>query len=135
MDTKIYNEIASAGVITEREVLLMKRRANHGHASDVVSIFSNGNLLITPEQADKGLAWLKDLWKTPRGVVRKRNPFKQREQRLIDTFDHFELVSFFNYGNFLVDRYLPVYRLYNKFGHHFDYVVKSKDKYTPLTIL
>lgn len=73
MDTKIYSKIASAGVITEREVLLMKNRANRGLADDVFTIFDNGRLQITPEQADKGLAWLKDLWKTPRGVVRKRN--------------------------------------------------------------
>lgn len=134
MDTKIYTRIAARGYITEREILTIKHRANRG-VQGCGAIFSNGPLKITPEQTEKGLAWLMDKWKTPRGVVRKRNPFKQREQNILEHFDHFELGSFYDGGSWVRSYYYPIYRVYNKRGRYFDYIVKPKDKYTPLTIL
>lgn len=134
MDTKIYKRILDAGVITEREVNTMKNRANRGFVSDVGQIFSNGPLLITPEQTKKGIDWLVNQWKTPKGKTRKNNPFTQREQVIISHFDHFELRTFIDVGGFFNIWYLPVYRVYSKKGMYFDYYVEFAER-NPITIL
>lgn len=134
MDTKIYKRILDAGVITEREVNTMKNRANKGFASDVRQILSNGPLRITPEQTKKGIDWLINQWKTPKGKTRKHNPFNQREQVILSHFDHFELRTFIDVGGFFNYWYLPVYRAYSKKGMYFDYFVEYA-KRNPITIL
>lgn len=134
MNTKIYEEIAERRVITERQIGTMKRRANEGFIHDVASIFALGALQITSAQTQKGLDWLKNLWKTPMGRERKHNPFHQREQSIIRHFDRFELVTFNDHGSMFTHNYLPVYRVYDTRGYFFDYVAKYNNKYQPITI-
>lgn len=136
MNTKIYQQIAERGVITEREINLCKNRANRG--IDVWDIFdqkNNFNLGITDEQTAKGLAWLFDKWKTPKGRVRKHNPFNQKQQAILSHFKEFRLVDFRDCGNWLVSWYLPVYRVISEHGRHFDYIARYSDKHNQITFL
>ena len=122
----IYSDIAERGVITEREVRLMRRRLNRGVSIfDVFNIFVKGDLRITDEQAKKGLAWLKNLWISPTGKIRKRNPFNQRQMCILARFDHFDLVSLQNRSHSVwVSDFYPVYRVYDDKGRYFDYIAK-----------
>lgn len=122
MKTNLYQEIARRGVITEREIITMKSRLNRGK-SEVLDIFNNGYLNITPEQSEKGLKWLLNQWKTPRGKERKNNPFGDREQEIIEDFERFELVDLIDNGNAYFPAFLPVYRVIDRIGNHFDYFV------------
>ena len=129
MKGKEYNGIWERGVITESEVRLMRRRLNHGASIfDVFSIFFGGNLKITEEQTKKGLAWLKNLWISPTGKIRKRNPFDKRKMCILARFHHFELVSFMNRsGSVWTDDYYPVYRVVDDSGRYFDYIARRGD--------
>lgn len=122
MKQNIYNEVAAAGVITERQILTFKSRLNRGE-SEVLNIFDNGYLNITPEQTNKGLRWLLDQWKTPNGKERKNNPFGERETTILGNFSHFQLIDFIDCGNAYFFAFLPVYRVVSLSGAFFDYFV------------
>ena len=133
MDKRILKEIeqiAECGVITERQIINTKNRLNRG--LNVWGIFANGALEITPEQTKKGLDWLMNKWKTPRGVVRKNNPFNRKQQAILENFDHFELVTFFDKGNGFRRWMMPLYRVYSKHGRSFSYVATYGDKKHPI---
>jgi len=70
--TELIEKIVKAGVITEQEINLLKRRLNAGESIDLQSIY-DGEIKITPDQAQKGWDWLKDKYQTPAGKERK-NP-------------------------------------------------------------
>lgn len=80
---------------------------------------------IEPNQSAKGLAWLMDKWKTPRGVERKNNPYGYREQNVLANFSHFTLVDFYDAGNHYRSFFLPVYRVHSKDCGSFDYYAAS----------
>lgn len=104
--------IKARGIITEREMLLLKKRANAGEKE--AAFWSDETILITPEQTEKGIAWLKDQWKTPKDVERKNNPFGYREEEALETFQHFTFDGFYNAGNAYHDFYLPTYSVVGK---------------------
>lgn len=134
--TKIYYEIAERGIITEREILLIKRRLNNfGEVLIKRALFGNGPLQITPEQTVKGLDWLLDKYKTPRGVVRKHNPFNQKHIAILENFKKFELVGFEDVSRNYMMWFMPIYRVYSRHDRYFDYVVSYRDKNTPITFL
>ena len=57
---QIFNEIRETGVITEKQISLLKRRSN-ANQKDVFSgldMFEE-SIVLTPEQGAKSLAWLK----------------------------------------------------------------------------
>lgn len=69
---EIIANIEKNGVITEKEVNLLKRRANAG---DKTAADFSPCVELTKEQSEKGFKWLYNLYKTPRGVERENNPF------------------------------------------------------------
>lgn len=119
--TNKVNEIVKRGYITESEINLLKNRVNNGRA-DVSELDDLGGLAITEEQTAKGLTWLINKWKTPRGVERKNNPFGYREEDILENFDHFELAGFYNAGR-CFPFYMPLYDVCAKDGRHFEYYV------------
>jgi len=136
MNTKIYKQIADRGVITEREINLLKNRANRGH--DVWDVFVEKNsfvLDVTDEQTTRGITWLLNKWKTPRGAIRKHNPFNQRQTAILSHFKKFQLVDFRDCGNGFVDWYLPVYRVISEHGRYFDYCVNYARHENPFVYL
>lgn len=105
--------------ITEKEVALLKGRLNRGIEEANIT-----DVRITEVQKLKGLKWLRNLYKTPKGKERKSNPFGYREQRILNANDceiKCYLTGFYNIGK-LGYFYVPVYR-YEYDGCHFDYYV------------
>ncbi len=134
--TKIYDEIADRGIITEREVNLIKGRLNK-YCDAIIKrrIFANGPLKLTPEQTEKGIKWLLDKYKTPRGVVRKNNPFNKKQAAILENFKEFELVNFWDSGTFFVCWWLPVYLVRSKHGREFLYIPTWGNKKSPVEII
>lgn len=101
--------IEKNGVITEREILLLKRRANNGD-SEAANFWPE--IEVTKEQTIKGYKWLCNLWKTPRGAKRKNNPFGYREEKILEEWDKNDdraiFKGFYNAGGWH-SCYVPVY--------------------------
>jgi hypothetical protein len=105
---KLIQEIAKNGVITEKEILLLKHRKNNGEKFDE-SFSWDGEILLTAEQNKKGIEFLLNLWKTPIGVERKNNPFGYCEQKVLETFENFRFIGFYDAGNYSRSFYVPLY--------------------------
>lgn len=109
--SQIIENVLSNRVITEREILLLKKRANN--SDNEAAIFYPGcdtEIEVTEEQSAKVFAWLMNLYKTPTEKERKNNPFGYRE---IDNYkgERFQFVGFYNNGNRWRDYYIPIYSL------------------------
>ena len=126
MKQDICKAVAKRGYITENEINCFKSRMNRGDDSaNYDDLFQNYGVMISPEQTAKGLSWLLNQWKTPRGIERKNNPFGAREISTLENFDHFELVDFYNAGSWR-PFYLPVYRVVGAAGYpDFEYYVNG----------
>lgn len=104
-------------VITEREINLIGRRLNNskplGELIPLLEEAENEGLHITPEQTEKGLSWLLNLWKSPTGKERKNNPFGYREQEVLETFSHFTYDGHIDAGQYN-SWYAPIYTVVGK---------------------
>lgn len=90
----------------------------------LVNLISEQSPVIEAQQTRKGIAWLRNLWQTPKGTERKGNPFAAREQAVLAHFTHFTLIDFVDRGHHGLGFWLPVYRVHAP-GKHFDYVPYS----------
>lgn len=118
----IYNAVSNRGYILKNEIICLKSRANRGNFEDYEKLFADSyGVQISPEQTAKGLAFLLNLWKTPKGKERKNSPFGYRETAILENFARFEFVDFYNAGNAWVNNYLPVYRVIATDGSAFEY--------------
>ena len=102
------------GALPEQTLHLILRRLNEGKLkpSDVPFPDDGEGIPLTPEQVEKGRAWLVDQWKTPTGTERKNNPFGYREQAILEKFDTIVLKDFYDasrYGG--KPYYLPYYEV------------------------
>lgn len=112
-----YLDIIKTGKIEESALISLLSVLNGGRGKAtqeekrlLLDALNEGNLTLSKAQNEKGLAWLMDQWKTPRGVERKNNPFGYREQAILENFSHFELRSVYDgsrYGS--PAYYLPLY--------------------------
>lgn len=102
--------IEKNGVISEKEINLLKRRANAGD-KEAANFWPC--VPVTNEQSEKGYKWLKNLYKTPRGVERKSNPFGYREMNILDTWDidtdRATFQGLYDAGHYGLHNYVPVY--------------------------
>lgn len=130
MTQKEIDVIGESGIITESEIRRIQRQLrwqffyyydSFGKRIDLNPLFEKGSLRITTEQAQKGYKWLMNLWKTPLGRVRKRNPFHQREQYILRHFDHFELSDI----GFACVQWRPTYDVVDVNGRRFSYRMTS----------
>lgn len=100
--SQIIENVLTNGAITEREVLLLKKRANNGD-NEAANFYPGCDIEIevTEEQSAKGYKWLMNLYKTPTGKERKNNPFGYREMNILDNYkgERFQFVGFYNDGN------------------------------------
>lgn len=71
---KRVSEILSAGVISEKDLNLLKNRINHRlcEYEDIEPLFLD-YVTLNDEQTAKGIKWLRNLYKTPAGKERKNN--------------------------------------------------------------
>lgn len=94
--SQIIENVLSNGVITERGVLLLKKRANNGD-NEAANFYPSCDIEIevTEEQSAKGYKWLMNLYKTPTGKERKNNPFGYREMNILDNYkgERFQFVD------------------------------------------
>jgi len=116
----LLDKIKSAGAISENQVNLVKNRMNRGaidsETQEVIDYVHNDEVKLTPEQNQKGIKFLRNLYKSPTGKVRTNNPFGSREISALDSFTHFLIVGFQNIGNSYRDNYVPVYAVIGKNG-------------------
>ena len=94
----LANEIKKSGKITEQQINLIKNRMNNNKldeaGKELVQWIWDNTPELTSEQNEKGITFLRNLWKTPTGAERKNSPFGQREEQVLDTFKHFDLAGF-----------------------------------------
>jgi hypothetical protein len=105
----VLKAIAEGNTITEQQINLLKNRMNRGEVIDIQFIW-DGEIELTPEQNKKGIEFLLNLWRTPKGIERKNNPFGRREQRVLETFKTFYFHGFYDnsrYGQRAY--YIPLY--------------------------
>lgn len=76
---KIIAAAEERGWINESEILLLKRRRNHGERIQL-----ENPIPVSYDQAQKGFAWLWDKYRTPRGAERKNNPFSNPEVKALE---------------------------------------------------
>lgn len=106
--TKLLKKIEESNLITESEILLLKRRLNKGEKIDLDYVWNN-EIALTPEQNKKGIDFLMNQYITPRGIERKNNPFGYREIEILKNFSHFEFRGFYDAGNYHNSFYIPLY--------------------------
>lgn len=120
--TDLIKRIEEKGIITEREILLLKRRANNGDR-DAANFYPGCDRIIevTDEQSEKGFKWLYNLYKTPTGKERKNNPFGCREMDILDNYngERLTFVGFYNAGNRYYSLHVPIYEL-NGMVYYYD---------------
>jgi len=148
MSNKKYNaylaevksgEISESFIRGFRKALHAVNRRELGHStsvtSPVITFEQVDNILtevamkrprVSKAQGEKGITWLRDIFKTPRGVIRKRSPFIQHDMHILDNYSHFQLVGFeeLNAGRGL-PFWVPEYRCISTDGAYFDYYAVS----------
>lgn len=145
MNSKIYTKyrnILNKGSITESEIASL-RSALAGwkrvaltvtERNDLRRRFAEGecSLSISQAQSTKGLLWLKNLYMSPTGKIRKSNPFNETHLEVINNYSHwtFEGLEDMTYeiqpNRFDDNKYLfPIYRIHSTSGAHFEYASHS----------
>lgn len=87
------------------------------------NVLSRVSYKITPEQTDKGIAYIKNACFRRNGTLRraKTNPFGQREAEIILNFSHFEFVGLNNTSFTGYAFYVPIYKVVARDGSSFEY--------------
>ena len=122
----VSEELLKQTFLTENEIKLICRRANaEDTRRDTLNALDKfENWKMTAEQAQKGLNWLLNQWRTPRGVERKNNPFGYREQEVLDHFSYFTFDGRCDAGNTYHSWYAPIYTVHSK-DLSFQYIIKG----------
>ena len=120
---KLIEKIQNTHVVTEREILLIKSRLNHGRMDiDALDFLGEENVYVTDEQSFKGLTYLRTKLLTKRNCRRKSCKWGEHELqdigwqgddeylKNIDTHHLFTLVGFMNVGR-CVPYYEPIYAI------------------------
>ena len=112
-------EILDRETINYKEVCLLMRRMNAD--KEVINIDSIWDSPKTLEDHEKGLKYLLNQWKTPKGKERLNSPFGYREQAILENFDSFELAGTYDIGNMNFKHHVPLWNVCgndNKFQYH-----------------
>ena len=117
----IVSDIASKEIITEREILLLKNRLNHGKDVDLLPL-DDIDVFVTDEQAEKGLAYLRKHLLTTKNKKRKNCSWSDYELRAIgyqgegeplEKLNPHHLFKFLGYMNIgrVFPYYSPIYEI------------------------
>lgn len=133
-----YKSIIDGGKITEQEVRNLQKLLNGWSKSSTTLeerdylndlIWNADGLTLTAEQTAKGIKWLRDQWKTPRGQIRKHNPFGYREEAALETFTHFTFVGFYDLARVHLDdgrhQYTPIWDVFGADGYFQYYMARG----------
>lgn len=85
----------------------------------------HGEIRLSEDQQEQGHKWLLNLWQTPSGKERLRNPFGIYEQKVIENFVYITL-SGWRYHSHCEYAY-PVYTVYDIEGDYFKYTMAGGD--------
>lgn len=121
---EIIDNAYKAGFISEKDILLLKRRLNNKSFGNIRMM---NEIKVSEEQKEKGLKWLRNLYISPTGKIRKNTPLGWREIPILECpNDKLEayLVGFFNIGNFY-KLSVPLYK-YTDGENSFVYYVTGK---------
>ena len=119
----LLEALKKSDTISEKNILLMKRRMNANNndesVREVLDYYGEieENPRLDAAQTKKGYDFLMNLFKSPTGKVRTNNPFREREQKVLENFSHFEFQGFMNNE--------PVYIVMAKNGSAFEYYYKG----------
>lgn len=120
---KRVSEILETGVISEKDLNLLKSRLNHNlcEYEDIEPLFID-YVALSDEQTAKGVKWLRNLYKTPAGKERKNNPFGAREIDVLEGENiKIDLCGFYDAGRYGYRNYQPNFCVYSAAGS-FEYV-------------
>lgn len=125
-----FESIMKDNVITEKQILLIKKRLNADKDDEsvkaVVDYIWDEKPYLTPEQNQKGLEYLMNLWKSPTGKVRSTNPYGYREQEALETFESFQLSGYHDVSRYgQKPQFVPQYIVNGK-ETSFEYYVDGK---------
>jgi hypothetical protein len=107
-------EIKDKGEITEKELLLVKRRLNDGtyDSKEVYdTLIGDDGLKLTQEQQDKGKTWLYNKGFTSKGETRENSPFGYREEEIMKNYSGIRLKDFYDAGHVGFKNYVPLYEV------------------------
>jgi len=107
-------EIKDRGEITEKELLLVKRRLNDGtYTSKEVydTIIGDDGLKLTFSQQEKGYKWLYNKGFTSKGEIRSNSPFGYREEEILKNYHSIRLKDFYDAGNQNFKNFVPLYEV------------------------
>ena len=126
METKTSNllkEISKREIITEKEINLIKNRSNRLQ-KDLFD-YDIDPIEVTSEQTEKGLKWLLNQYQTPKGQIRKNNPFGYREIEVLKSENPKAYFNgLYNAGNHFRVFYVPIYEYVSDKGS-FEYYVSG----------
>lgn len=123
-NTEIFNEVKNTGIITEKQISLIKSRSNKEN-TDLWN-YNLDEIECTKEQTQKGLKWLINLWQTPKGKERLNNPFGYKEIKILkDKNAKAFFDGFYNIGGFYAC-FVPIYTIYGN-GKSFQYYANGKN--------
>lgn len=112
---KKYATILTNEYIEEREIIslrtLLERDISNELRKYLNGLVKNYSHKITSSQAQKGLSWLLNQWKTPTGKARKHNPFNDEQQAILQDFKCFYFVGTKRFNQFN-SYYSPIYRVF-----------------------
>lgn len=120
---KRVSEILKSGVISEKDLNLLKNRINHRlcEYEDIEPLFLD-YVTLSDDQTAKGIKWLRNLYKTPAGKERKNNPFGAREISVLEGENiKIDLCGLYDRGCYGRRNYTPNYCVYSENGS-FEYV-------------
>ena len=120
---KRVSEILETGVISEKDLNLLKSRLNRNlcEYDDLEPLFID-YIALRDDQTAKGVNWLRNLYKTSAGKIRKSNPFGAREISVLESEDiKIDLCGFYDAGRYGCQNYIPNYCVYSESGS-FEYV-------------
>lgn len=120
---KRVSEILEAGVISEKDLNLLKNRINHRLCKyeDIEPLFLD-YVALSDDQIAKGVKWLQNLYKTPAGKERKNNPFGAREIDVLEGDNiKIDFCGLYDAGRYGFMNYMPEYCVYSENGS-FNYV-------------
>ena len=108
----IFENIHERGYMTEKEMLLLKKRSNAAQHDLFQYDEFNEYIPLSEEWSNKGLKWLKSLLKK-NGEPKAGQNLGFREIEIIKTAkpEDFTFVCFYDAGNCFYHYYLPVYNV------------------------
>ena len=108
----IFENIHERGYMTEREMLLLKKRSNAAQHDLFNYDEFNEYIPLSEDWANKGLKWLKSLLKK-NGEPKAGQNLGYREIEIIKTatVTDFTFVCFYDAGNCIYHNYVPVYNV------------------------